>query len=424
MNPLYILFAIPFFLLLIGIEIFIGWLHKKNYYRFNDTITNLNVGIGSQAVGLLSKVLLLGFYMIIYENFAIWHQPVTLWSFLLAVAGKDFFFYWAHRWGHTVNIFWGAHIVHHQSEEYNLSVALRQSWFHNLMAFPIFLPLPIMGFDPMIFFAALTAHTLYQFWIHTRLTFGMKIPSWLNYWVVKPLEYVFNTPSHHRVHHAIEPHYVDKNYAGVFIILDRVFGTFKEEKAEPTYGITKPLNSWNPTWANVHYYRDMWAAMKQMKWADKLRMLVAKPGWLPDYMGGFTGAPEVNYDTHTKYDIKTKNKGLIAYILVQFVLILIGISVLMYKFDELSMFYQVALVLALILSMMICGALFENKKWVFVAEYARLALLLVTFNTLYYFWYEDWFMVMLIASTASFVLFNVWFTISGLMKSKLVRVTS
>jgi len=408
MEAIYILFAIPVFLVLIGLELLVSLWLKKTNYRFNDTITNLNVGIGSQAFGLLFKVLLLGFYMLVYENFAIWHQPITLWSFLLAIVGKDFFFYWAHRWGHTVNIFWGAHIVHHQSEEYNLSVALRQSWFHNLMAFPIFIPLPLMGFDPLVFFAAMAAHTLYQFWIHTR--YIGRLPDWI--------EYIFNTPSHHRVHHAIDPKYVDKNYAGVFIIFDRMFGTFRAEEDEPTYGITKPLNSWNPTWANVHYYADMFAAMKQMKWADKLRMIVAKPGWLPEYMGGFTGAPEVDKENYVKYDKGTTNKGLIGYILVQFILILVGISAFMYRFEEISTFYQIVFVGAIVLSMMICGALFENKKWVFVAEYARLLLLLVMFNTFYYFWYHDWFMVMLVSSSLSFVLFNAWFTFSGLMRGR------
>ncbi|HIA10925.1 MAG TPA: sterol desaturase family protein [Flavobacteriales bacterium] len=408
MEAIYILFAIPVFLVLIGLELLVSLWLKKTNYRFNDTITNLNVGIGSQAFGLLFKVLLLGFYMLVYENFAIWHQPITLWSFLLAIIGKDFFFYWAHRWGHTVNIFWGAHIVHHQSEEYNLSVALRQSWFHNLMAFPIFIPLPLMGFDPLVFFAAMAAHTLYQFWIHTR--YIGRLPDWI--------EYIFNTPSHHRVHHAIDPKYVDKNYAGVFIIFDRMFGTFRAEEDEPTYGITKPLNSWNPTWANVHYYADMFAAMKQMKWADKLRMIVAKPGWLPEYMGGFTGAPEVDKENYVKYDKGTTNKGLIGYILVQFILILVGISAFMYRFEEISTFYQIMFVGAIVLSMMICGALFENKKWVFVAEYARLLLLLVMFNTFYYFWYHDWFMVMLVSSSLSFVLFNAWFTFSGLMRGR------
>jgi hypothetical protein len=276
------------------------------------------------------------------------------------------------------------------------------------MAFPIFIPLPLMGFDPLVFFAAMAAHTLYQFWIHTR--YIGRLPDWI--------EYIFNTPSHHRVHHAIDPKYVDKNYAGVFIIFDRMFGTFRAEEDEPTYGITKPLNSWNPTWANVHYYADMFAAMKQMKWADKLRMIVAKPGWLPEYMGGFTGAPEVDKENYVKYDKGTTNKGLIGYILVQFILILVGISAFMYRFEEISTFYQIVFVGAIVLSMMICGALFENKKWVFVAEYARLLLLLVMFNTFYYFWYHDWFMVMLVSSSLSFVLFNAWFTFSGLMRGR------
>jgi len=155
-----------------------------------------------------------------------------------------------------------------------------------------------------------------------------------------------------------------------------------------------------------------------MKWADKLRMIVAKPGWLPSYMGGFTGAPEVDKKNYVKYDRVTKNKSLLGYILVQFVLILIGISAFMYRFDEISTFYTFVFVGAIVLSMMICGAILENKKWVFVAEYARLLLLLVMFNTFYYFWYQDWFIVMLVSSTLAFVLFNAWFTFSGLLQRR------
>lgn len=236
--------------LLIGIEWY--YLRKKNIdgYRVNDSVNNLVVGLGQQVWGLVFKGFLFGVYIYFYNHFALIKIPATWWSFVLCLIAFDFFFYWAHRLGHEMNIFWAAHSVHHQSEEYNLSVALRQSWFHSALAFFIFLPIPMMGFDPVIFGAAAVTHTLYQFWIHTKAV--GKLHPWIEFWI--------NTPSHHRVHHAINPKYIDKNHAGVFMIWDRMFGTFKEEDTneEIIYGITTQLKSWNPIWANVHYFVEMY----------------------------------------------------------------------------------------------------------------------------------------------------------------------
>ncbi len=277
MSPNYILLAVPFFFLLMGIEWYLGYRKNKQLYRLNDSINNLVIGIGSQVFNVAFKVLLLGMYVLLYDYIAIFKIPATWWSFLLALVLFDFLFYWAHRWGHEMNIFWGAHSVHHQSEEYNLSVALRQSWFHNLIAFPIFLPIPFLGFDPVTFGAAAAVQTLYQFWIHTRVV--DKMHPWIEYWL--------NTPSHHRVHHAINPKFLDKNHAGMFMIWDRMFGTFKaEDDTEIYYGITTQLKSWNPAWANLHYYVEMMQNAKRMVWMDKLKLIFAKPGWLPDYLGG------------------------------------------------------------------------------------------------------------------------------------------
>lgn len=412
MQPVYILLAIPFFFLLMGIEWLMGYFKKQQLYRVNDSVINLVIGIGNQVFNLFFKGLLFGVYVWIYKNYAFFHIPATWWSFLLALIAFDFFFYWAHRWGHEMNIFWGAHSVHHQSEEYNLSVALRQSWFHNLLAFPIFLPIPFMGFEPTIFGGAAVAHTLYQFWIHTKLVDRM--PRWF--------EWLLNTPSHHRVHHSIDPQYIDKNHAGVFMIWDRLFGTFIEEKknVEIHYGITTPLNSWNPAWANIHYYIEMMQKAKQMVWTDKLKLIFARPGWLPSYLGGFQTVKEVNTNLYTKYDLDT-NQYFKIYAVVQFFVLLWGGVQYMAHFKEISSFYKIVFFALLLITMLITGAIFENKKWMLYAEYVRLALVVVALNTFYYFWYINWFNVMMISSVALFIASVIFFAYSNYLTGKLVR---
>ncbi|MDB5284771.1 MAG: Sterol desaturase [Bacteroidota bacterium] len=405
MHPAYMLLPIPLFFLFMGIEWFIGYLGKKELYRLNDSVNNLVVGLGQQLWSLVFKVVLFGVYIWFYEHYSFFKIPPTWWSFVLCLLAFDFFFYWAHRWGHEMNIFWGAHSVHHQSEEYNLSVALRQSWFHSIIAFVIFLPIPMMGFDPKIFGAAAVTHTLYQFWIHTKLV--GKLHPWIEYWI--------NTPSHHRVHHAVNPKYIDKNHAGVFMIWDRMFGTFKEEEAEDeiTYGITTQLKSWNPAWANVHYYVEMFQKAREMKGFDKVRMIFAKPGWMPEYLGGFRYVQEVDKSTFQKYDANT-NLYFKIYAVVQF-FIMLSVSLLyMLHFKEMSLFYKTVFFCLILITMLITGAIFENKRWVVYAEYARLVLVMLSLNTFYYFWYLNWFNATIILSSVLFAGCIIFFTWSYL----------
>lgn len=405
-NP--ILIAIPIFFLLIGAELLYGYLKHKKLYRFNDAITNLNIGIGNQAFSLVFKFVIFGTYVAIFDNWALFHQDVSITSFFLCLFLFDFLFYWAHRWGHEVNFFWGAHVVHHSSEEYNLSVALRQPWFHNLIAFFIFLPIPFFGFDPTVFLMAGALHTLYQFWIHTKA-----IPK-----LWKPIEFLFNTASHHRVHHGRDPKYIDKNHGGVFIIWDRLFGTFQEEEEEPTYGITTPIKSWNPTWANVHYYVDMFKQAAQMRsLKDKLKLIFAKPGWLPDHMGGMQFPQEVDKSSYKPYDTKT-SPALNFYVLLQFAFIVWGLVAYMSNFDQLNGTFQVVFLTTIIISTMICGAIFDSKKWVIVAEYFRLVMVLASVNVLYYYQYIDWFGIMLTFTIIGFVVSAVWFTISWILDAR------
>lgn len=400
------LLVIFYFFFSMGIE----WLYfkrrKQHEYRLNDSVNNLTIGVGQQVWSLVFKGFLVGVYVFLYNHFSLFKVPAAWmgWSFIPCLIIFDFFFYWAHRWGHEMNIFWAAHSVHHQSEEYNLSVALRQSWFHSALAFVIFLPMPILiGFDPKIFFLAGAVHTLYQFWIHTK-AIG-KLHPWVEFWL--------NTPSHHRVHHAINPKYIDKNHAGVLMIWDRMFGTFMEEDTADviTYGITTQLKSWNPIWANVHYFVEMYQKARNMKWADKLRMIVAKPGWLPDYMGGFQHVKEVDKNTYRKYDASTSNWSK-AYAAFQFFVMLFGFIEYSLHFKEMSLFYKVTFFGLILITMLITGGIFENKRWVIYAEYARLVLVMITLNTFYYFWYINWFNVTIIGSSIGFALCAGFFTYS------------
>lgn len=399
-----VFYAIPIFIILVAIEAIYSYRKNLKLYRLNDTIANFSLGIGSQIAGALSKVLLFGIYVYIFNHYAFFHQPKTWWSFVICLVLFDFFFYWAHRVSHEMNFFWGAHVVHHQSEEYNLSVALRQPWFHSIIAFFIFLPIPFLGFDPIIFGAAAGIQTLYQFWIHTR-AIG-KLPA--------VVEYFFNTPSHHRVHHAVNPKYIDKNHAGFLMVWDRMFGTFKaeEDPEEIVYGITTQFKSWNPVWANWHYYQDMIdKAVKMKTWREKLYMIFARPGWLPDYMGGYQSPPEVNRQGVIKYDADTTNLFK-AYGVLQFIFTLAGTVAYLDHFKGISEFYRWLFAGVIALSIMIIGAIFEQRRWIVWAEIARLVLVLASINSFYYYWYNHWLTIMEIISIAAFVVSVVWLVIS------------
>ena len=399
-----VFYAIPGFIVLVAAEAYYSYRKKKKLYRLNDTISNFSQGIGNQISGALEKVVLFGLFLYIYKHYAFFYQPKTWWSFVLCLLLFDFLFYWAHRFSHEINLFWGAHVVHHQSEEYNLSVALRQSWFQNLLSFFIFLPIPLLGFDPLIFGAAAGLQTIYQFWIHTRTI--NKMPA--------VVEYFLNTPSHHRVHHAINPKYIDRNHAGLFIIWDRMFGTFKaeEDPEEIVYGITTQFKSWNPVWANYHYYAEMWSKAKDMRtWREKLYMIVARPGWLPDYMGGFQHPGEVDRSAIVKYDADTTNLFK-AYGVLQFVITLVGTIDYLDHFSTISTFYKWLFAGVLVLSVLIIGAIFEQRRWIVWAEIVRLVLVLASVNSFYYYWYNHWLTIMEIASAGVFVVSIVWLIIS------------
>ncbi len=362
MNFNYIIFAIPFFLLLIGLEVLVDKRKKGNAFRLNDSITNLNIGIGEQIMSVFTRAFLLMLYDWVFQ-YRIYEMPSNLFTGLVLLFAFDFIFYWAHRFGHEINIGWGGHIVHHSSEEYNLTVALRQPWFFAMMTFFMFLPLAWLGFKPELLLIVAGIDILFQFWIHTKYIGKLGF-----------LELFLNTPSHHRVHHGRNPQYIDKNYAGMFIIWDRMFGTFEEEKEEVVYGTTAPLNSWNPAWANVHYFFDLAKIAKPFsRFSDKVKLFFKHPGWKPQEQGGQEFPEKVENETYHKFDF-TYNPGINKYVLVQFS-ILTAVVITYLAVEKKMVFWKnFSAAFYLIFTLSVMATLFENKRWAFIMENIRLLL--------------------------------------------------
>ncbi len=359
LNP--IVLSIPIFFILIGIELMVERLSHRKLYRLPDAIANMSCGITSQLSGLFMRVLAIGVYEIIYSNLAFFTLQRNWMYWLGLFLLTDLAYYWAHRMSHEINLFWGGHVVHHQSEEYNLSVALRQSSFQVVWTFAFSLPIALLGFNTLDFALISALNTLYQFWIHTETINKM---GWF--------EYIFNTPSHHRVHHGRNPKYIDKNHAGSLIIWDKMFGTFQAEEERPTYGITKPINSWNPIWANFSHYAEMAKEMKTIPvWIDKVKYLFKKPGWLPDYMGGARPIPEVNKTTYHKYDTSYPEQ-LSYYVLFQYVICLGVTAFFLFQQAQFTLFEKAIATTLISIWVVNCGVLFESKKWVHYAEWIRI----------------------------------------------------
>jgi sterol desaturase/sphingolipid hydroxylase (fatty acid hydroxylase superfamily) len=378
-NP--IVLSIPVFFILIGIELLVERFTHKDLYRLPDAIANLSCGITSQLSGLFLKIFAIGIYQYLYEHFAFFTLDRTWIYWIVLILLVDLAYYWAHRMSHEINLFWGGHVVHHQSEEYNLSVALRQSSLQVIWTFAFSLPIAFLGFETFDFALIAAFNTLYQFWIHTE-TIG-KLPRWV--------EFIFNTPSHHRVHHGRDPKYIDKNHAGSLIIWDRMFGTFQEEEEKPTYGITKPINSWNPIWANVSHYADMSDDLKRIpKWSDRFKYLFKKPGWLPDYLGGYRAAPEVDKTSYKKYDTPSA-MSLNLYVLFQYAMCLVGTALFLFNASKFSTQEKVLVTVLISIVVVNCGVLFEQRAWVRWAEWFRIILypVLLSIYT-YWFGWSEW----------------------------------
>ena len=265
LNP--VIIAIPFFAAMIGLEVWHAYRTQADAYHRKDSFNNIIIGFVSVAFGAFFGLFIGVIYAFAYD-FAPYKFPADAWwAWVILFFIDDFAYYVFHRISHESRLFWNFHVVHHSSEQYNLSVAVRQSWFSGLLHWVFYAPVMLLGFAPWMFFIMHGFNLIYQFWIHTKFIKSLG-----------PLEYILNTPSHHRVHHGVNDQYIDKNYAGALIIWDRIFGTFVPETEEPRYGIIKPVNSFNPLWINTHAWFEMFDAIKLRKsLAGKLRCMFSSP---------------------------------------------------------------------------------------------------------------------------------------------------
>lgn len=305
--------AIPGFFILIAIEFAVARWRGNTSYRSNDAINSLGLGVISQVVGVFTKLLGVGVYAWAVKHVGLFRLPadsVLVW--ISALLLYDFLYYWLHRKGHEVNVLWAAHVVHHQSEAYNLTTALRQTGTGFLLSWVFYLPMALLGYPVEVFVVVALIDLLYQFWVHTGEVGKL---GWF--------DRVFCSPSNHRAHHAVNDRYLDRNYGGILILWDRLFGTFVEEDDSdpPVYGTRSPLRSWNPLWANAEVYwamaQDAWHARR---WRDKLQLWFRPPGWRPaDVAERF---PKSAFDMARETFNPPMTRSVTVYVLVQFGLLL------------------------------------------------------------------------------------------------------
>lgn len=274
MPPQILNYAIPAFILLLVVEAVFDAVDRRGLYEARDTAASLAMGVGNVLTNLFAKALVFGAFMLLYEARLFDVPPTAWWAWTLLFFADDLSYYWFHRVSHACRFFWASHVVHHSSRRYNLSTALRQTWTGNLTGtFVFWLWLPLLGFHPVMVMTMQSVSLIYQFWIHTE-AIG-RLPG--------PVEWLFNTPSHHRVHHGSDVKYLDKNHAGILIVWDRLFGTFQAEEERPTYGLTTNLASYNPVRIAFHEWADIARDVRRApSWRARLGYLFGPPGWSHD----------------------------------------------------------------------------------------------------------------------------------------------
>ena len=380
--------SIPVFFLLLTLEFAWSQVSGRRLLRLNDALSDIGCGIMSQMAGIFDKAITLGVFIWISTQASVqqlgaaipaWIEraPVTsggggvdvpaLLSWSLVFVLVDLCYYWSHRLSHEVNVLWAGHVVHHQSEEYNLAVALRQATIGKLMTWVFYVPLALLGVPWRMFVTAYGINLIYQFVLHTRAVGKL--------W--GPVEWVMNTPSHHRVHHGVNPKYQDRNYGGAFIVFDRLFGTFQVEEETVVYGTTKPLRRWNPIAANLQVFAQIWRdARRTTRWSDRLRIVFGRPGWRPAEFGAPEVRPPMSADTFVKFDPPLPTP-LATYGLVQFSVATVAAVLLLRRAGTLPVGQSAAAAFFIVVALAGVGGIFERAKWARPLETARLVALAI-----------------------------------------------
>jgi len=358
-RPLnYAALAIPAFFLFLGLEYLVALgKNRRDLFRFDSSIANISIGIAERLLNLYFTIIFYGVFSYIYEHFALWSIPNhwVVWVLLLFIT--DLIWYWYHRFGHEVNLFWAAHIVHHHSEEFNYSVSARITTLQAIVRNAFWAVLPLAGFHPTMVMSILIIHGTYSFFTHTQVIGKL---GWL--------EYILITPSHHGVHHSSNEKYLNKNYGDLFIFWDKLFGTFQKEEEKPVYGITHPLESYSFLWQHFHYFFELYyAASREDGIVNKLKMIFGKPEILDRSIRG---------EIEKKFIPHREPGGTILrfkiYLVFQIVVILGLLFLLALFFGYIDTLQKIVGSLFIFITLINCGAMLEQRKWIYYLEYLRL----------------------------------------------------
>ncbi|WP_245597985.1 lysoplasmalogenase family protein [Ottowia thiooxydans] len=350
-----IVFATPVFLLLILIEWAWGKRKQRDTYRMADAINSLGLGVLSQISAVFMSLLRIGLYTAVFEYVALFRADAfwtTWYGWVLALLFYDLCYYWLHRMGHESAVLWAAHVVHHQSQHYNLSTALRQTSSGALFGWIFYLPMALAGVPPVVFGVVALIDLLYQFWVHTE-----HVPKlgWFDRW--------FCSPSNHRVHHAVNDRYLDRNYGGILIVWDRIFGSFLEEdeRDKPIYGTRSPLNSWDPLWANAEVYwalaQDSWRARR---WSDKLRVWLKPPGWRPPDVAARWPKSPFDITAVRPFEPPT-SRGVQWFAGAQFIALIAGAAMFLWQADSAPLIQSALWFGVLVIGLWAVGALLQGR---------------------------------------------------------------
>lgn len=366
--------AVPLFLLALFIEIFIDWRLGTGFYRSNDAINSLSAGIMSTTFGYFTKFLSLFFWGYVFANFALldmqasWFDssPSGLAMWILAALAWDLCYYWQHRCYHEYSILWAGHAVHHQSEDYNLSTALRQSSTSFLFSWIFYVPLFVIGFPLEVLLTVGAINLIYQFWVHTQVVRRMGV-----------LDRILVTPSNHRVHHAQNERYIDKNYGGMLILWDRLFGSFEPERDDDpvVFGVRKPLTNWNPFWANLQVYDYLlFDALHTRLWRDKIGIWFSRTGWRPADVEAQYPKQKAELSCFTKFDPPV-SRGRRYYVLAQFSVAVMTALIIADMFARGGAMSVLVPCLLLWAQLYTLGLLSEGRSYASTLEYARLSVI-------------------------------------------------
>lgn len=359
----YMALAVPLFLLLIGVEYWVSKRLGRQLFNFNSSIANMNVGVAERLIDMFTAGSFFFFYDYLQKNYGLFEIRPTLLVWVALILVTDFVWYWYHRMGHKINLFWGFHVVHHTSEEFNYTAGTRITIFQAVVRTAFWSVLPLIGFPAPMITTMLIVHGLYPFFTHTQVIGKLGI-----------LEYILVTPSHHRVHHASNEAYLDKNFGDMFIIWDKLFGTFAEEKEEPVYGLTKQLDSYSFLWQHFHFLVEIWYSAQQKKGiAAKLKVIFGSPA---DFDPTVRRIVEKRFLSKNK--VRVRLQKFRRYVLVQFTITVITLFFLLLFEHQEETFLQVMVALVILVTLINCGAILEQRRWVFYLEFARGALIFVT----------------------------------------------